>query len=373
MDATILIDARYVKTRQSGIGRHVLALLKRLPKLAPDLEWRAWTAAANASALPTDTNLRPVHNRFAPNAVSSLLPHDALFDFTDVSLFHSPHNTLGPRVPVPSVVTIHDLMWLTDPGYCDPRPLVGALRARYFRGGIARAMGTAEHILTVSKASADALVRYDKRLARKVTVTANAVESDFSPAADANASRRIVDDLVGAHVTYYLVVGQNQASKGHALAVRAFAQVPSNHKLVLVQRRQPGKGLARLVHEFGIEGRVRWLSEVSELELRCLLQNAHALLQPSFAEGFGMPALEAMACGCPVIASDIPPLVEVLAGAGLHARVGDMTSLAEAIARMNDHVLRDDLRARSIERAREYSWDDSAEVTVAVYRGVLRI
>lgn len=234
-------------------------------------------------------------------------------------------------------------------------------------------MGTAEHILTVSKASADALVRYDKRLARKVTVTANAVESDFSPAADANASRRIVDDLVGAHVTYYLVVGQNQASKGHALAVRAFAQVPSNHKLVLVQRRQPGKGLARLVHEFGIEGRVRWLSEVSELELRCLLQNAHALLQPSFAEGFGMPALEAMACGCPVIASDIPPLVEVLAGAGLHARVGDMTSLAEAIARMNDHVLRDDLRARSIERAREYSWDDSAEVTVAVYRGVLRI
>ncbi|MGB5266700.1 MAG: glycosyltransferase family 1 protein, partial [Polyangiales bacterium] len=211
-------------------------------------------------------------------------------------------------------------------------------------------------------------MRYDKRVAKKITVTPNAADTSFSLPTDAHASRSQVDKIVGEDTTYYLVVGQNQASKGHAIAVRAFAAVPSTHKLVLLQRRRPGRGLARLVQELNIEDRVQWLCEVNETDLVCLLQNAYALLQPSLAEGFGMPALEAMSCGCPVIASDIPPLVEVLGGAGIHARAGDVEGLAEAIKKMNDPSLRAALSEKSARSAERFSWQETAETALTIYR-----
>lgn len=371
MTDTILMDARYLKPRQSGIGRHVGALLQRLPELAPEIEWRAWIAADNRRLLPSHPNLQPVINDYEPNGVGALMPQSMLFDFGGAGLFHSPHNTLGPNVKLPSIVTVHDIMWLTDRKYCDPRPMVGRARQWFFRAGIERAINNAEHILTVSKASADVLVGYDKRVAKKITITPNAADEVFSLPSDAHASRSQADKIVGRDTTYYLVVGQNQASKGHAIAVRAFAAVPSTHKLVLVQRRRPGHGLARLVQELNIEDRVQWLSEVNEADLVCLLQNAHALLQPSFAEGFGMPALEAMSCGCPVIASDIPPLVEVLGGAGMHARAGDVKALAEAIKEMNDASLRAALSEKSVRSAKRFSWQQSAETALTIYRRVL--
>ncbi|NNE18366.1 MAG: glycosyltransferase family 4 protein [Myxococcales bacterium] len=371
MTDTILMDARYLKPRQSGIGRHVGALLQRLPALAPEIEWRAWIAADNRRLLPSHPNLRPVINDYEPNGLGALMPQPMLFDFGSAGLFHSPHNTLGPGVKLPSIVTVHDIMWLTDRMYCDPRPLVGRARQWFFRTGIERAIQNAEHILTVSKASADVLVGYDKHLANRITVTPNAADASFSLPSDVHASRSQVDQLVGKDTTYYLVVGQNQASKGHAIAVRAFAAAHSTHKLVLLQRRRPGDGLVKLVQELGIEDRVQWLSEVDEMALVCLLQNAHALLQPSLAEGFGMPALEAMSCGCPVIASDIPPLVEVLGGAGMHVRAGDASALAKAIEKMNDPSLRAELSEKSVRSAKRFSWQQTAETALTIYRQVL--
>ena len=99
-----------------------------------------------------------------------------------------------------------------------------------------------------------------------------------------------------------------------------------------------------------------------------MLQGARALLQPSLVEGFGIPALEAMACGCPVIASDTPALLEVLGGAGLHAPVGDSAGLALAMRRLREGSLRDELRERGFERARAFSWDAAAAQTLEVYR-----
>jgi glycosyltransferase involved in cell wall biosynthesis len=84
-------------------------------------------------------------------------------------------------------------------------------------------------------------------------------------------------------------------------------------------------------------------------------------------EGFGLPALEAIACGCPVIASDTPALVEVLGGAGLHAALGNASDLAQQIRRMQDPVLRRELSARGLERARDFDWDRTAKATLEVY------
>ncbi len=152
------------------------------------------------------------------------------------------------------------------------------------------------------------------------------------------------------------------------MAIRAFARAAApDELLVLIQRAGSGSHMRKLAEQLGVGARVRFLPAISGTELVTLLQG-RALLQPSFLEGFGIPALEAMACGCPVIASDTPALVEVLGGAGLHAAIGDDEGTAQAITRLRGHGVRDDLRARGLLRAKQFSWDKTAEATLAVYR-----
>ncbi len=166
------------------------------------------------------------------------------------------------------------------------------------------------------------------------------------------------------------MLGRNQPSKGHALAVRAFAGAArAGERLVLGERQHSGRGLARLASELGIGDRIHWIGALPQKDVIALMQSAQALLQPSLAEGFGMPVLEAMACGCPVIASDIPPLREVLGEAGAYVRPGESTELGRALRQVGDDaVLREQMRGRGLERARLFSWDRAARDTLEVYR-----
>jgi glycosyltransferase involved in cell wall biosynthesis len=158
------------------------------------------------------------------------------------------------------------------------------------------------------------------------------------------------------------------------VALRAFAGAARpGERLVLGQRQFTGRGLHQLSNRLGIEDRIVWKQMVSEEDIVTLFQAATALVQPSLAEGFGLPVLEAMACGCPVIASDIPPLREVLGGAGLLSPPGDPVALSLALRKVaDDAALRDELRQRGLERARSFSWDRTAKETLEVYREAAR-
>jgi glycosyltransferase involved in cell wall biosynthesis len=125
--------------------------------------------------------------------------------------------------------------------------------------------------------------------------------------------------------------------------------------------------LLALAERLGIASRLRFLPTVTGTELTSLLQSAQALIQPSLVEGFGIPVLEAMACGCPVVASDTPALVEVLGGAGLNASVGSSAALAEQLTRLRTPGLADQLREKGLLRARDFSWERTAAATLAVY------
>jgi glycosyltransferase involved in cell wall biosynthesis len=137
---------------------------------------------------------------------------------------------------------------------------------------------------------------------------------------------------------------------------------------VLIQRTGSGERLTALAESLGIRERLRFVPSVSLDDLVKLLQSARALLQPSLVEGFGIPVLEAMACGCPVICSDTPALVEVTGGAGLHAAVGNAEALAEAMRRLEEPGLRQQLIERSLARSHDFDWDKTARATLAVYR-----
>lgn len=373
----IAVDCRYICSRPSGIGAYVRALVDRIPALAPDFRFLFWRhPEAPGGTLSTARNVTEHASFSTPNEpISWFLP--SLFGPTDTDVFHSPHNLLGHGIGNHSaaVTTIHDLMWVTSPELCDDVSWRRSIRAPFFQAGILHAIRHSTLLLTVSQASADALVRYDKSLQNRVFVTHNAADPWFRPTNDPGLARTNAARIIGSNAPFFLLVGQNSPYKGHALAISAFAQAAGpDDRLVLVQRLFSGGELETLAQKLGVRDRIIVLPGVSREDLVTLLHATRALLQPSLAEGFGMPALEAMASGCPVITSDIPPLVEVLGGAGLHFASGFARDLAHAIRQLNDSpTLADELRHRGLERAKAFSWDNTAKITVDVYREAAKL
>ena len=365
---SFVIDARYVRSRPSGIGSYVAQLILRMPALDPAASFRIWAhperpepaAAPNVRCLTVPRVADGLGTLLWPASFDRLSPDDVL---------HCTFSLLGRGLPCASVVTMHDLMWLEQPELVDSRPWLGRVRASYYRYGMRQALAHATRLIAVSHATADRIVQVAPGSAHRVRVIHNAAGPAFQPPRDLGAAQSQAAALIGSSAPYYLVVGKNEPYKAHQVALRAFAAAARpGELLVLVQRVRSGAGLKALAAELGIAERLRWLPTLSEGELVSVLQGARALLQPSLIEGFGIPALEALAAGCPVIASDTPALVEVLGGAGLFAKRGDSADMARAMGRLCDGTQRAELRERGFERAGAFSWDAAALQTLEVYR-----
>jgi len=363
-----VIDARYVRGKESGIGQYVRALIERLPALAPTSSFRIWThpelpqpvLASNISCLPLAAPADGLRTLLTPAGLDALGPRDVI---------HFPFSLLGRGLPCATIVTIHDLMWLEQPELVDHRPWMRRLRQSFYQQGMRWALAHATRIIAVSESTAERIRAVAPRSSERVRMTYNAASSAFTPAERMADAAEKSAAILGSAAPYYLVVGKNEPYKAHQIALRAFAQAAqADELLVLVQRTGSGTGLLKLAEELGVTRRLRWLPNLSAGELVTVLQSARALLQPSIVEGFGIPALEAMACGCPVVASDTPALVEVLGGAGLHAKVGDAAALAAALARLREGTIRESLRQKGLERARAFSWERTAADTLEIYR-----
>jgi glycosyltransferase involved in cell wall biosynthesis len=363
-----LIDARYVRSEPSGIGSYVAQLIARLPALAPEAHFRLW-ASPECPEPVTAPNVVCVTVPATPDGLRTLVRPSSLDALEPSDVMHFPVSLLGRGLACASVVTIHDLMWLEQPEKVDARPILRRARASYYQVGMRNALCSATRLIAVSQATADRIAAVRPDAAKRVRVIHNAAGPAFVPPADLGVAARRAAALLGSEAPYYLVVGKNEPYKAHQLVLEAFArEAHPDELLVLVQRTRSGKGLAKLAEKLGISSKVRWLPALAAEPLLSVLQSARALLQPSLVEGFGIPVLEAMAAGCPVIASDTPSLVEVLGGAGLHAAVGDSAGLATAMRKMRDPSLRGELRERGLERARAFSWDTAAKATLEVYR-----
>jgi glycosyltransferase involved in cell wall biosynthesis len=363
-----IIDARYVAPKASGIGNYVRALVERLPPLAPQVQFRLWTdprhpapvTAKNVTSVAVAAPADGLRTLLRPSALDRLRPEDVL---------HLPFSLLGRGLCCATVVTIHDLMWLEQPELVDRRPWLRRARQGFYQQGMRWALSSATRIIAVSEATAARIREVSPSSAERVRVTHNAAGLAFEPAAQPGAATDKSAALLGSRAPYYVVVGKNEPYKAHDVALRAFARVAREDELlVLVQRTGSGTGLEQLAAQLGIAERVRWLPGIHGEELVSVLQSAQALLQPSIVEGFGMPVLEAMACGCPVIASDTPALVEVLDGAGLHARVGDPEAFASALQQLREPGVREQLRQKGLLRSRAFSWEQTAAATLQIYR-----
>jgi glycosyltransferase involved in cell wall biosynthesis len=363
-----VIDARYVEPKPSGIGRYVEALVERLPRLDREAHFHLWThparpepvSAPNVTSSPVPAPSDGLRTLLTPSRLGSLGVSDVL---------HLPFSILGRGLPCATVVTIHDLMWLEQPELVEGRPLMRRLRRPYYVRGMRWALERATRLIAVSEATRARMLTVAPECEARVSVTHNAADPRFVPAVDAIDAARVAAEIIGSPAPYFLVVGKNEPYKGHELAIAAFARArEADELLVLIQRASGGQRLLTLAAQLGVADRLRFLPAVSGEQLLALLQSASALLQPSIVEGFGIPAVEAMAVGCPVIGSDTPALVEVLGGAGLLAKVGDAAALAAAITQLREPGRGEELRARGLARASAFDWERTASATLEVYR-----
>jgi len=365
----IAIDARYVREKPSGIGAYVQALVERLPWLAPNDHFLFWAHPLAPRPFSRAANTSAFTVRAGPNSPWPVLWPQRHAPFAGVDVFHSPHNMMPRALPCASVVTIHDVMAIEEPGM----HLQGAerlVKRFHYRPAIWRALHQATRLVAQSRATADRICALVPEAARRLTVIWSAPDHDLQPPNDLDVAQTGAARLTNGNSPYLLLVGANTPSKRHDLALAAFARaVPSPWRIVLVQRRKARRGLARLAKQLHITERVVWLETLAREDLVTLLQAASGLIQPSVYEGFGLPVLEAMACGCPVVASDIPPIREVTAGTALLFRAGDVEALASALRDfVSSSSVRQSLREQGLARARDFSWDYNARATLRVYR-----
>ena len=287
---------------------------------------------------------------------------------------HLPHHHLARYcvwLSSPYVVTVHDLMRLLDLRAETPLISTPMLRDRLLRldaAGIRRAAA----VVAPSHSTRLDLVRHLGIPEDRITVVYEGVDHTvFRP-----VERRVLDD------PYVLFVGSEHPRKNLATLLRAFACVKEDGRLrnlKLVKVGSSGSGEAslrertlRAARDAGVEDDVVFVGRAEGDELAACYSGAECLVLPSLYEGFGLPPVEAMACGCPVIVSNVTSLPELVGDAALLVDPTDDRALAGALrAVLDDATLREDLRARGFARAAEFTWERVARETLAVYERVL--
>jgi glycosyltransferase involved in cell wall biosynthesis len=336
----VVIDADVLGRHRTGDETYVANLLRALPGVPATAGLRLAAVTRHPELVPA--GIEPIllaagsqHLRMAvalPRLLRRLSPALAHFQYA-----------LPPLLPCPAVVTIHDLSFEHGTALM---PLADRI---VFRRVVPRAARRSACVLTVSERTRADLVALYGIPAAKVVVTPNGVDPVFAPGVAVGAGPG------AAAVPYLLFVGAIQPRKD-PLAAMAAAEAVGMPLVVVGPEKDPA--LAAELRRRGADLR----GYVERADLAALYRGAVALLFPSRFEGFGLPLLEAMACGTPVVAVPEPALVEVAGGAAVLVEADRLADgVRQALAD------RDRLVAAGLERARQFSWERSAELTVAAY------
>jgi glycosyltransferase involved in cell wall biosynthesis len=367
----VALDAR--KIDDFGIGTYIQGLLDALPATGKPETLVAYLppgrkppAAAAAAWGPRAIWRSATAGRYSLRELWQL----ALAARRDrADLYHAPHYVCPPWLPCPAIVTVHDLIHLRFP----PRhrhPLAPV----YARVMLRLVVRRARRLITVSESTRRDLVERLGARPERVRVIPNGVGAPFVPPEPADQDRDGPLRELGVSPPYFLFAGNPLPHKNVARLLAAFAGLPpALGRLVLVGIPVRARvGVERLRAAPGLGERVQILPPVPAPVLARLYQSATVVVCPSLWEGFGLAALEAMACGAPVVASNRGGLPEVVGDAGLLVSPTDVDALREAMYTLaGQEPLRAALRARGLARARAFSWRHVAEATVTVYREAL--
>ena len=282
-----------------------------------------------------------------------------------LDLFYSPDFVLPPtRRTTRTLLTVHDLSFLRYPDHFVPKLV------RYLNAVVPRSVARADRVLADSEATRADLVTYLGTPPEKVEVLYSGVDQRFCPQPEQGEVERIRARYGLDERPYVLSVGTVQPRKNYVRLIRAFVSLKVEAQLIIAG----GRGW--LYQDILAEAekhpeRVRMLGFVDDADLPALYRGASLFVFPSLYEGFGLPVLEAMACGVPVVCSDASSLPEVAGDAALPVDPLDTGGLAEAMARaLEDAELRREMTAKGITRAARFTWEQAARQLLAAFDAV---
>jgi len=367
MKATLAIDARWLV---GGIGTYTRHLLEGLWKHGNGFEVHAITRRGHAEAVrPWCSRVTVVDVPIYTMREQWAMPQAA----KGCDLLHVPHYNAPLLSRGPVVASILDLIHITDEGYR------GGIRSwLYARPMLNLVARKAAHIVTISEYSKAQIVDRLGVTAGRVTVIHCGVGEEFQ-AADRREALNAVRAELGIEQPYVLYLGSLKPHKNVSCLLRAFAILQQRqdlpHELLIIG--EGARWKSSLVQEsvrLGIAGKTKFVPYVRPGLLPKIYAAADLLVMPSRIEGFGLPILEAMACGTPVICSRAASLPEVGGNAVVYFDPEDPEELAEAMERvLGSSELQRDLRAKGMTRARQFTWEESTGKHVELYQRLLGV
>jgi glycosyltransferase involved in cell wall biosynthesis len=366
----IAFDATGIPRLMAGAAVYTCELARALAAVDSENEYVIFARGTHFDDLPA---MRPgvrVLKVRAPSRPLRLLWEQTVLPWRlrqlRIDVLHSPHHTM-PLAPCGCrrVVTFHDLTFFLLP---ERYPTT---RRLYFQTMTRLSARVADAVIVPSEAVKGDVMRILGLPRERVFAIPEAAGPAFHPqdAVAIEAVRR----RYGLEGPFLLSVGSLEPGKNRERLLQAFARLRARgltHTLVVAgQRAWRYEGEAPLAQQLGLADSVRFLGHVPQADLPALYSAAEVFVFPSLYEGFGLPALEALACGTPVVASNVSALPEVVGDAALQVPPLDVEALADAMERLlRDDGLRSDLRERGLARAAQFSWEKAARQTVEVYR-----
>lgn len=367
--AHIGIDARLTYYRIGGISTYIRRTILALQQLQTDHKYTVFQSRKASGSLTSQfhtANLwTPSHHRIERLAMTAeLLPHR-------LDLFHSPDFIPPYHAAKHHIITVHDLTFLHYPEYItdDSR--------RYYNDQIQSAVNHADHILSDSESTKRDLIDMLNVPADKITVHMLGVDEKFQPLPP-DQTQPVLDNL-GLPSDYILVVGTLEPRKNLIGLVKAYrdllTELPDAPPILFVGR--AGWLYEQLMAEIdavGINDHLIFRDDINDEQLVAIYNQAMTLVTPSFYEGFGLPALEAMACGTVPIVSNISSLPEITGDVGLLIDPHDPSTLTDALKKvLTDSTWRTQQATHGIQRAKTFRWEDCAQIVQTTYNHVLGI
>ena len=362
----------------TGIGQYTKNLAEALRATGEVDLWLfylvAWSQDIRTAPLPNITRLKSIVKRMVPYPylVSRALQQVRFSKGVrglNLDVYHEP-NFLSHRFPGPTVITAHDLSWIRFP---ETHP---ADRVKLMNRIFPRSLDQAAHVLTDAEFTRQEIIEYFGIAPNRITSIPLAARDNFYPRSEMECRPVLAAQRLN-YRSYILCVGTLEPRKNLELIIRTYATMPPafRHRWPLVVVGMRGwltSPLESVMHDLVASGEVRPLGFVSEDDLAVLYAGASMLVYPSLYEGFGLPPLEAMRSGTPVIVSNRSTLPEVVGDAGVLIDPHDVPGLRDAVLGLAEDSEHWTARhVASLRQASRFSWSRCARETIAIYRSVL--
>jgi glycosyltransferase involved in cell wall biosynthesis len=371
------IDARFYGPEGTGIGRYVEKLLVNLEQVDDKNEYTVFLREENFRLYnPNASNFRKIKADASWYSLKEQVIMPAVLLKEKLDLVHFPHFNIPLLYPGKFVVTVHDL---TKSKFGSKAASTRSLpvylaKQNLYKITMNQAVSKAKMIFVPSEYVKTQLQKSLKTPAEKIVVTYEGAEEFYDPSYSPSEGK--VKEILGKYsikTPFLIFVGNTYPYKNVEVVLEALLDLPTELKFVCVAPRN--KFLDRLLsraEELGVKNRLVTTGFVNDEDLKLLFKVASCFVFPSLSEGFGLPALEAMGVGCPVIAADSSSLPEVYQDGALYFDPKKPKELVKKVTLiLNDQQTRNNLIAQGYQQVRKYSWRKMAEQTAKVYNVVL--